>query len=64
MPLTKGELIKMLQDDKSPMDTLIGVHLDCTNDDASMNATNLTEANYCKFRKQFVIFGDYRFEEY
>jgi hypothetical protein len=63
MTLTKGQLIKLLQDDKSPMDTPIGIYLECTNDDAGMSATAVRDAEYRTYPdKKFVIFGDYEYD--
>lgn len=65
MKLTKGELIRLLQEDKSPMDTPIGIYLECTNDDAGMSATKVRTAEYRTYpSKEFVIFGDYEWDEY
>lgn len=64
MSLTKAELIKLLQEDDSPMDTPIGLLLECTNDDAQMSATKIRTAGYNSWNKKFMIYGDYEWSDY
>lgn len=64
MPLTKAELIKALQEDKSPMDTPISIYLECTNDDQGIYATSVDSAAYDKRDKEFLILGTYEIDVY
>jgi hypothetical protein len=61
--MTKGELIKLLQEDKMSMNTHIDIYLDCTNDDKGILATSINEIKYNKAFKSLMIYCNYE-EEY
>lgn len=61
--MTKEQLIKMLQEDKQPMDTEISIYLDCINNDISIvGSVNRIEWN--ENFKSLMILGEYEESEY
>lgn len=61
--MTKGELIKMLQDDPKPLDTPIEVYLECTNNDKGVLGT-ITGLDYAKDFQALHLEGTYAEDEY
>ena len=61
--MTKGELIKLLQEDKQPMDTEVEIYLECTNDDKGILA-KVTDLTYEKKFKSLHLMGEYEEDEY
>jgi len=64
MSLSKAELIKMLQEDKSPMDTPIQVCLACTNNDENVISLSVTHIGYSKDFGCLFIEGTYEEDEF
>lgn len=61
--MTKGDLLKMLQEDNSPLDTPIRIYLECTNNDAGIYG-EVVELTYDKRWNQLDINGTYEEDEY
>lgn len=62
--LTKEQLIKILQEDTSPMNTPVQIFLDCTNNDESIvGEISEQEIKYDKDFKCLFISGTYE-EDY
>ncbi|TPF18012.1 hypothetical protein [Priestia megaterium] len=61
--MTKGELIKLLQDDKSPTNTKVCVYLECENNDSEIVSTKIANVKYDKSFKCLMIDGLYVEEE-
>jgi hypothetical protein len=62
--MTKEQLIKLLQEDKMPMNTPIQIYLDCTNDDKGILSISVDELKYSKGFKSLMIFGTYEEDIY
>jgi hypothetical protein len=62
--MTKEQLIKLLQEDKSPIDTPVCVYLNCENDDKGIVGNILTELEYSKNFECIMIYGTYEEDEY
>lgn len=63
MRMTKGELIKMLQDNQKPLDTPIEIYLACTNDDKGIVGT-ITGLDYAKNFQALHLEGTYEEDEF
>jgi len=61
--MTKGELIKLLQEDKQPMDTEVEIYLECTNDDKGILG-KITDLTYEKKFKALHLMGEYEEDDY
>jgi hypothetical protein len=61
--ITKEELIKMLQDEPSPMNTPVSIYLECTNNDKGILGESITEARYSKNFECVLLDGTYEEED-
>lgn len=61
--MTKKELIKLLQNDKSPDNIQVNIYLECINNDTGIFA-KLVGTNYDKRFKELTINGTYQECEY
>lgn len=61
--MTKGDLIKMLQEDNSPLDIPINIYLECTNNDTGIYG-EIEKLTYDKRFKKLNIIGEYEEDEY
>jgi hypothetical protein len=61
--MTKGKLLRMLQEDKKPMDTEVQIYLQCTNDDKGILG-NVTDVEWSKTFKSLILNGEYEESEY
>lgn len=61
--MTKGELIKILQDDPKTLDTPIEIYLECTNNDKSIIGS-IVNVNFEKDFKALHLNGSYEEDEY
>ena len=59
--MTKGEILKILQEDKSPMNTEMEIYLECTNNDTGIWG-RITGLSY--FNNKLGFDGDYEESEY
>lgn len=60
--MTKGELIQLLQEDVSPLDTEVDIYLDCTNNDAGISGKLNDFIRYDEKFKTLSLYGDYEEE--
>ena len=63
MKLTKEQLIKMLQEDKMPMNTPISIYLECTNNDNGIVGLSFDSVKYDKNFKSLLLVGTYEEED-
>lgn len=61
--ITKADLIKMLQEDSSPMDAPVRLSLECTNDDSSVSG-EFVGVRWSKGLKALVLDGEYEEDGY
>ncbi|MNC02572.1 hypothetical protein D3C81_1124830 [compost metagenome] len=61
--MNKTDLIKILQEDTSPMDAEVSIYLDCTNNDCGIDG-KITGVSFDKRFKQLIIEGDYEEDKY
>lgn len=61
--MTKEQLIKLLQEDKHPMNMPIRIYLDCENDDKGIVGNSITEVEYSKIFECLMIYGTYEEQE-
>lgn len=62
--MTKGELMKALQENPQSMDTPIQVYLEATNDDKGVVSLTIESLAYSKHQKAIVLNGSYEEDEY
>jgi hypothetical protein len=63
MRMTKGQLLKLLQEDNSSMDTLININLECTNNDKCIFG-EIIDLTYDKRFGTLTINGTYEEDEF
>ena len=62
--LIKRELIRLLQEDYSPMDTPINIYLECTNQDTGIWTEKINSIRYSQKDKCLILEGEYEEDEY
>lgn len=62
--ITKEKLIKLLQEDSSPMSTPIGIYLNCINDDKGVISSSVNSLEYSKLFNCLLMEGTYEEDEY
>lgn len=61
--LTKGELLKLLQENKQAMDTPVQMYLEALNDDKGIVSEEVVRLEYSKQHKAILLLGTYEEEE-